>query len=314
MTHPDLEKWRANVGDTVVLDKAAPVPSAPASSASSELDVMCWNVAIGKGRLLERIRAYQQMCARIAVNRPFVVLVQEAFRSDESVPDVHGSRHHGGQPPRTTREDVVDVASQLGLSLRYSPSMRNGRHRSDRGNAVLSSIAIESTHEIVLPWVRQRRAAIAVTVSIGEQTICLSTAHLDTRGRHRPHPIHGIREARRGFGGGRADQAVALCQALKEIAGKEGAIVIGADMNSYLGLRDPAVRALTAEGFRHSERIGTWRHTFHGPIRLMLDHVMFRAGNGIRSVQVRRLDENLDRGRKIFGSDHHPLLAKITLA
>jgi endonuclease/exonuclease/phosphatase family metal-dependent hydrolase len=308
MTHPDLEKWRANVGAPVALDSAPLCPDQP-----DEFDVLCWNVAIGKGRLLERIRAHQQLRARVAASRPFVVLVQEAFRADASVPDVHGSRHHGGQAPRNTREDIVDVARALNLSLRYSPSMRNGRHQSDRGNAILSSVAIDSTHDIVLPYVRQRRAAIAVTVKLGVRRLILCTAHLDTHGRHRPHPMYGIREARRGFGGGRADQASALCRALAEIAGDSSGVVIGGDMNSYLGLRDPAVRALTAEGFRHSERVGKWRHTFHGPIRLMLDHVMFRPGSDIRSVHVRRIDEGIDRGRRVFGSDHHPLLATLTL-
>ena len=57
-------------------------------------------------------------------------------------------------------------------------------------------------------------------------------------------------------------------------------------------------------------------HTFHGPVRLLLDHVLYHSANDrLRNVEVTRLDEHEgDRGRTIFGSDHHPLLARVTLA
>lgn len=307
LQHPELDRWRANVGDAVTIDIAPPL-----TAALSEIDVLCWNVAIGKGRLLERVRALVEMRAMAAQGRPFVALIQEAFRSDASVPDLHTSPHHGGNAPRSTRENIVDVAQALGLSLRYEPSMRNGGHRSDRGNAILSSVAIERTHVVTLPYVRQRRAAIAVKLSVGAADVWLSTTHLDTHGRHRPHPPQAIRATRRGFGAGRATQAAALADSLRDVAGPDADIVIGADLNSYLELRDPAVRAMTDHGFRHSERCGQWRHTFHGPVRLMLDHVMYRPGRNLEGVQVRRLDEGLDRSRRIFGSDHHPLLATLS--
>jgi endonuclease/exonuclease/phosphatase family metal-dependent hydrolase len=311
--HPDLEKWRANVGETVTLDLAPPLPVSPA-----EIDVLCWNVAIGKGRLVERIRALTAMRARIAASRPLVVLVQEAFREDATIPDIHTSEHHGGHAPVATREggtreDIVDVARELGFSLRYAPSMRNGWHRSDRGNAVLSSVALDATHWVTLPYVRQRRASIAVRLAGLTGGLWLTTAHLDTHGRHRPHPLHGIRATYRGFGAGRAAQAAALADATADVAGAHANVIIGADLNSYLGLRDPAVRTLVELGFRHSERVGKWRHTFHGPLRLMLDHVMYRTAGYIENIHVRRVDQGLDRSRRIFGSDHHPLLATVRL-
>jgi endonuclease/exonuclease/phosphatase family metal-dependent hydrolase len=314
--HPDLAYWRANVGEAVALD-LAPAPGAPGAPATSAappaaVDVLCWNVAIGKGRLLERIRALSHMRARVARERPLVVLVQEAYRSDDTIPEAH-TAHHGGNAPRNLREDIVAVARELNFSLRYSPSMRNGAHRSDRGNAILSSTAIADTHWITLPYVRQRRAAIAVTLAGMVKPVWIATAHLDTHGRHRPHPVQGIRATNRGFGAGRAAQAAAFADALKRLAHDDAGVVIGGDMNSYLGLRDPAIRALVEGGFRHSQRLGSWRHTFHGPIRLMLDHVLFRPGAVLQGVQVRRLDEGLDRSRRIYGSDHHPLLAVVHL-
>ena len=35
-----------------------------------------------------------------------------------------------------------EIAEMLGYSLRYAPSMRNGLHRSDRGNAILANVAL----------------------------------------------------------------------------------------------------------------------------------------------------------------------------
>ncbi|MEO5509392.1 MAG: endonuclease/exonuclease/phosphatase family protein [Longimicrobiales bacterium] len=305
--HPDLENWRANVGEPISLDLAPPLAAPPFA-----IDVLCWNVAIGKGRLTERLRALTDVSARVTGTRPLVVLVQEAYRTDDSVPEA-SSAHHGGKAPRNLRENIADVARALNFSLRYAPSMRNGNHRSDRGNAILTSAAIAGTHWLTLPYVRQRREAMAVKLAGTTHDIWFGNAHLDTHGRHRPHPVQGIRATQRGFGAGRAAQAAALADSLLTTTGPDADVVLGGDLNSYLGLRDPVMRELVSHGFRHSTRVGRWRHTFHGPIRLMLDHVMFRPSRGIESVQVRRLDEGTDRSRRVFGSDHHPLLATVTL-
>ena len=111
--HPALEHWRVNVGHAVSLDVTPALDTCP-----EVLDVLCWNVAIGKGRLQERLESLLHQRPAL---RPLVVLVQEAYRSDDTVPDAHASSHHGGQAPRTAREDIVDVARALGLSLRYDP-------------------------------------------------------------------------------------------------------------------------------------------------------------------------------------------------
>ena len=311
--HPDHEYWRANTGAAVTLDHA----DASSAATATHIDVLSWNVAIGKGRLLERIRSLLQVRAQVGMTRPLVVLVQEAFRSDESVPELHATDHHGGLAPRanSTREDVTEVARALNLSLRYAPSMRNGRHRSDRGNAILSSVPIEESVTITLPHVRQHRASVAARITFGNASLWFASAHLDTRGRHRPHATRADdgHVLRTGFGAGRAVQAAALGDALIEHAGPDAAIILGGDLNSYIGLRDPAVKALVEHGFHHAARVGKWRHTFHGPLRLMLDHVLFRTGSSINGVDVRRLDEGFDRGHRVFGSDHHPLLATIAL-
>jgi endonuclease/exonuclease/phosphatase family metal-dependent hydrolase len=58
-----------------------------------------------------------------------------------------------------------------------------------------------------------------------------------------------------------------------------------------------------------------WSHTFHGMPRLVLDYVLVRDRAGhIARAPVERLDEDpRDRGPTVFGSDHHPLLARVEL-
>jgi endonuclease/exonuclease/phosphatase family metal-dependent hydrolase len=298
--HPELDRWRENVGAPVVIDAAA-----PAAPDLRGVDVLCWNVAIGRGRLdevLGRLRAGLHG-AGPTPERPLVVLLQEAYRSDDSIPAAAGS-HHGGHSPRTARQDLVDVARAHGMSLRYSPSMRNGAHRSDRGNAILATVGLADAHAVLLPHVRQRRVAVVARLA-GHSRLSFVSAHLDTRGQPRTPG-----KPRRGLNAGRTAQAAALGEALREL---EGSVVLGADLNSYLGVTDPAVRALVASGMHLARRVGDWRHTLHTPLRLLLDHVLYRSGDGrITEAAVTRLDEGpADRSRGVFGSDHHPLLARL---
>ena len=152
--HTRLPAWRANVGSTISLD-ATPFASDHAQS----LIVLDWNVWLGRGRLTEvvrRIRAGEYQASGIRGDMPLVVLLQEAYRTDESVPARSTGR--GGRRLVTRaqpQEDVVDTACRLGLSLRYAPSMRNGAARSDRGNAILSSLPLERTVAIELPLMLQ---------------------------------------------------------------------------------------------------------------------------------------------------------------
>lgn len=306
--HSDLDHWRANVGAPVALDAAALAPQR-----LDCVDVLCWNVAIGLGRLgdlLHRLRSGAFASATPAGSRagdarvPLVILLQEAFRSDDSVPGATGSRHHGGlHPGAVARLDVVDFAREHGLSLRYSPSMRNGTHASDRGNAVLADVRLEDAHAFLLPYVRQRRVAVTARLA-GHPGITFASAHLDTHGQ--PRAPGGRR-----IGGGRTVQAAALATALADVP---GSLILGADLNTYMGMSDPAIRALVGAGMHPARRVGNWRHTFHTPLRLLLDHVMYRTDGRIRAAEVVRLDEAPgDRSRGVFGSDHHPLLARFEL-
>ena len=309
--HEDLDAWRSNTGAPVVIDAG---PVAPRVLAG--IDILCWNVAIGLGRLelvLDRLRSRDAGAVGASPDRPLVVLVQEAYREDDTVPGSAVSLHHGGKLRSARRGSIIRLAEESGLSLRYSPSMRNGTHRSDRGNAVLSTVRLGESHAFLLPYVRQRRVAVTSSIA-GHPDLTFVSAHLDTHGRTRSASSRGtsrVLPARPGAG--RAEQASALARRITAIG---GSVILGADLNSLLGMSDPAVRALVAAGMHPARRIGTWTHTFHRPLRLLLDHVFhYSPDQRIRGIGVTRIDEVPgDRTRTVFGSDHHPLLASVELA
>lgn len=301
--HPVLRHWQANVGAPLVLDAAPPAPEGVRG-----VDVLSWNLGIGTARLgevLARLRAGAWGGAGTDPARPLVVLAQEAYRADDTVPEQRAGRHHGGWKPLRGQTPVARVAEEEGLSLRYAPSMRNGRERSDRGNAILSTAALAGAHAFALPFVRQRRVAVAAEL-VGVPGLTFVSAHVDTWGR-----TPGGRAPLWRFGGGRAAQSAELGRRILAADGA-GGVVLGADLNTPLGRRDPAVRVLERLGFRQAAPLGRWDHTFKGGFRFLLDHVLFHAPGGrIRSATVTRLDDDGRERKRVFGSDHHPLLARI---
>lgn len=296
--HPELEHWQRNVGAPVALDLAP----APAQTIAS-VDVVSWNVAIGAGDLERTVAALRRVGLGTG-ERPLVLLLQEAYRADETVPALPLSMHHGGKAGIAGRQDIVAAARALGFSLRYAPSMRNGASRSDRGNAILSSAPLDEAHGFQLPHVRQRRVAVAASLH-GLAELTLVSAHLDTRGQPR-----GRRRLGR-FGAGRVVQAAGLAQRLSH-AHERRTILLGADLNTYLGDRDPALEAMRIAGFRSPPRRG-WTHSFAGPVRLLLDHILLRTlEDRARVDALHRLDDE-EAGRRVFGSDHYPLFTRVEL-
>jgi endonuclease/exonuclease/phosphatase family metal-dependent hydrolase len=297
-----LPAWRDNVGSSIAYD------SRPVSAARREtLLVLDWNVWLGRGRLtqlVDRIRAGEYQARGVPSDSPLIVLLQEAYRTDASVPQRSTGRAGRQSLTRAQpQEDVVEVARQLGLSLRYAPSMRNGAERSDRGNAILSSLPLENALAIELPLVLQRRVALGAEVVIGSRRLRVMSAHLDPRG----PPGHKWLGA-----AGRAVQTEYLLQWIES-----DTVLLGADLNLGRGRAERSWRLLTHAGFHTGLPVmpPSWRHTYHGLARLLLDYLLLRDADGmISGFRVQRLDEDArDRGRTIFGSDHHPLLGVLTL-
>lgn len=309
--HPDLARWAENVGAPLALDWAPPLPRGEVQG----IDVLSWNLFIGAARLdrvLSLLRGGAWGGAGTDPRRPLLVLAQEAYRSDASVPARPLNRFFDAGVEPAGRTGVAETAAAHGLSLRYAPSMRLGMAPRDKGNAILSTAALGPMQTLVLPLVRQRRVAVAAEL-VGIPGLALVSAHLDTRGAQRS--LGFWRGTFSPFGEGRAAQAGALATHFAHAAGQGGSVIVGADLNAPLGARDPAHYALVRAGFTPAKRVGQFGHTFHVPVRFPLDFVLYHSPTQrIRSVEVVRLDEDPeDRSRYVFGSDHHPLLARVGL-
>jgi endonuclease/exonuclease/phosphatase family metal-dependent hydrolase len=297
-----LERWRRNVGAPIALDL---VTSSHRNASVQCLVVLSWNVWIGRGRLREvisRIRDGDFKKHGGDPEAPLVVLAQEAFRSDSTVPATPTGRSGRMLVARLAQqEDIVETARVLGMNLRYAPSMRNGTLPSDRGNAILSTLPLEDAEGIELPLVLQRRVAVSAAIAAGSCRFRVVSAHLDPRG----PPGHRWPGA-----AGRARQAEHLLSALRH-----NPVILGADLNLGRGRYERAWRILRDAGFSFGipPSSPTWRHTFHALPRLVLDYILVRDPSGmIEHARVHRLDEHpRDLGPLVFGSDHHPLLARI---
>jgi endonuclease/exonuclease/phosphatase family metal-dependent hydrolase len=297
---PRLAGWRNAVGVPLAGDACLTNGAAPPGM----LLILAWNVWIGRGKL-------NQVIPQLRAEHPLhlVVLIQEAYRRDDSIPrDATAYAASDFSQRAFPEHDIATVAHDLGMHLRYAPSMRNGAHRSDRGNAILSTLPLEDTVAWELPFSYQRRVALAATVRLpGGQELRVCSAHLDPRGGN-ARDILGVL--------GRGAQAQALLERLGESG--DVPVLLGADLNLARGRRERAFRVFADAGFRHGvpERPPDWAHTYHRLPRLLLDWVLLRDPAGvIAGLDIERVDEEpLDRGPYVYGSDHHPLLARLRFA
>jgi endonuclease/exonuclease/phosphatase family metal-dependent hydrolase len=297
-----LDRWCSTTGPPVL------APDPPASSAIravsatvDELVVVSWNLHVGTADLAGMVRRLRQgeFTSGVPVPR-FVMLLQEAYRDAPAVPrqvpaGMAMPKALGRGGSRHARTDVVHLAQSLGLALYYVPSMRNGspaETNEDRGNAILTTELLSDFQAIELPFERQRRVAIAATVS-GHRlagapwTLRVASVHLDSTASARRLWLMAS--------GARARQVRGLLDALRPLDG----LIMGGDFNTWFGFSDSTYRLL-------SEAIpdvaaGDRRRTFRGLLRL--DHVFSAPPSGW-TVTAHRLDDRM-------GSDHYPILARV---
>jgi endonuclease/exonuclease/phosphatase family metal-dependent hydrolase len=186
-------RWCGTVGPVAV----DPVPGVrlPEPAPDDSLAVISWNILIGGGdvsRFLQEVLGYG--CHRPSPELPtdfshFVLLIQEAHRRSEVIPDLPESFRF---PPRIVPEsrpegwpDIVELAQQCGLALYYVPSQRNGPEtidggREDKGNAILSTLPLADLVAIELPYEAGRKVAIGATVKgPGGKQLRVVSIHLD---------------------------------------------------------------------------------------------------------------------------------------
>ncbi len=270
-------------------------PDGPQPFDLPDLTFVSWNVHVGNGDIrafVNDLRAGKLTPDRDV--RHFVLMLQEAARA-EGVPSYNPEA--AGASRISARDDfhadIVQVGRDLDLSLIYVPSMRNGNSREnppwDRGSAILSTLPLSEPIAVELPGERQRRVAIIATIAPpsagGSRTLPVSVGviHLDALGGARRLWVFWTPWMR--------EQQVKALDALLP----EGTLVLGADLNTWHGKRERAVRLLT----RRFEETPTQLEQPGLGLRV-LDYLFLRAGDN-RTARYQQLSQS-------YGSDHNPLI------
>jgi endonuclease/exonuclease/phosphatase family metal-dependent hydrolase len=292
-----LDRWCAAVGRPLFTAPETPMASVPVVDG---LGVVVWNVQLS-GAALERLVA-ELRAGELSAGSPvehFVLLLQEAVRVGGSIP---GAVPPGALTARAVAapvdpaRSIEALAARAGLFAFYVPSMRNGtERREDRGNAILSTLALSDPVAIELPYERQRRVVVSARVSIRLRSgklapLRLVSAHLDNASR-------AVRFWR-SFGAGRARQARGLLEALEG----EEAVVLGGDFNTWFGESRERAIALLRDRFPSPARLpaaATYSPPWGLPER-QVDYLLLRLPAGWQAHYRVASDKRQ--------SDHAPLI------
>lgn len=297
-----MEPWCRSVGAAIAYRPDA--TNLPPSL--SQLAVVTWNVHVGAGDLDALIQDLREGRLDGEPASHFILLLQEVFRRDGSIPRDPGPEAQAGGRIDTEsefggRRSIDAVARRNGLSLLYVPSMRNGDEGAppeDRGNAILSTLPLHDWEALELPMERQRRVAVAaradLRVGTGERLpMVFVSVHLDHRSRWR--------RAYRSMGAGRSDQAQILVDRFDGVE----AVLVGGDLNTWFGGSNEGAVRLLRKAFPLPELRPDSR-TVVAPgflPDLLLDHLFFRLPDPfVTSYRVIRAS---------YGSDHRPVVGRV---
>ncbi len=297
------DRWCRGTGPPVIVatPRVASAAVDPAG-ANPALAIVSWNVHVGGGDIEEMVRRLRSgaLTGGVPVTH-FVLLLQEAFRASPLVPaqvPVGGrsARALGSSAPGAFRGDVIQAADTLGLSIFYVPSMRNGALATvaeDRGNAILSTETLSDLEAIELPFARQRRVAVAATVSGARVdgtawSVKVASVHLESTVTARGLWVFASLTRQR--------QARGLLDALGP-----GSLIVGGDFNTWFGHADRTYLTMAGSmtDAAHADRRPTFGRIFR------LDH-LFARPPAEWTVVATRLDDRM-------GSDHYPLLARVRM-
>lgn len=294
----ELQRWCKGVGvPLVAVGNTAPV-------AVDSVAIITWNVHLGAGRLDDLVSDLRSGALSGTATAHFVLLLQEARRNGGHVPAplpaTALSPRRLGHPDLGPETEIAATARRLGLNLFYVPSMRNGPGHDpaeDRGNAILTTLPLTRLKAIELPFLAQRRVAVAATIPV-----------LDEAGRHREFRVTSVhldigsdgRQPLALFGSGRTLQATALAEALAP----GGNDVVGGDLNTWSLARLEGGLALLQAQFPDLPA-GSARPTFYtaGLLPRRLDHLFLRSVD-VAGSAPERIDDR-------YGSDHYPVMAWI---
>ena len=181
-------------------------------------------------------------------------------------------------------EPLGAVAARHHLYAFFLPLRR--QHGAISGNAILSTQPFEAPRIIALPRQRQARAVAAANITVGGERMFIASVHLENRLAWWELLFSDAARGR---------QARALIEALP--ATEHG--VVGGDLNTWLGPREPAWREMLSR-FPDTE-FDRRQPTFRD--RLVLDHLFFDLPDGW--IATRRVLNDS------YGSDHHPVVAQV---
>jgi len=178
-----------------------------------------------------------------------------------------------------------ETAAVNGLSFFFAPVRSGGAERMS-GNAILSTRPLLDPRILALQRERQPRSAVAATIRLDAATLLVVNVHMENR----------LAWWRMLFSDtARGKQATELLRELPQ----QGHGILGGDLNTWLGPREPAWR-LMLQRFPDTPRDPP-QPTFHD--RLVLDHLFFDLPDGW-TARRRVLKDS-------YGSDHHPVVASL---